>query len=61
MSLEEYILVFKEKWLRRKEEYNGDINKLYLENKKELFEDMMVLWEKAFLADVGWAFDKVIE
>ena len=48
MSLEEYIRVFKQKWLRRKQEvYGGDMERMYRENKVELFEDMCILWEKA--------------
>lgn len=49
MSLEEYMFAFKQKWLRRKwEVYGGDVEKMYRENKVELFEDMCILWEKAF-------------
>lgn len=49
MSLEEYMIAFKQKWLRRKQEvYGGDMERMYRENKVELFEDMCILWEKAF-------------
>ena len=48
MSFKEYMCVFREKWLRRKwEVYGGDMERMYRENKVELFEDLYVLWEKA--------------
>lgn len=47
MSFEEYMCAFKQKWLRRKwEVYGGDMERMYRENKVELFEDMYILWEK---------------
>jgi hypothetical protein len=61
MSLEEYMCVFKQKWLCRKwEVYGGDMERMYQENKVELFEDMCVLWEKA-LEEGAFDIEKIWE
>lgn len=45
-ELQSYIDICKVKWIPKlEEEYGGDTYKLYMENKRELFNDVFPIWQ----------------